>query len=47
MNIGDNDFVNDPGGDMPGERRYVVSESHPNQVYQQEVGGTHGDLLVL
>ena len=47
MNIGDDDFGNGSGGDMLGETRFIVSESHPHQVYQPEVGGAHGDLLVL
>ena len=47
MDIGDDEFGNSTGGEIPGEKRFVVSESYPNQVYQPEVGGAHGDLLVL
>lgn len=41
MNLGDDDYG---VGGASGETRYVVSQSHPQQVYQPEVGGS-GDLL--
>lgn len=29
------------------ERRYVVNQNHPQQVYQPQIGGGNGDLLLL
>ena len=41
MNLGDDDM------EGVGDSRYVVSQSHPSQVYQPQVGGGNGDLLDL
>ncbi|MCJ1314801.1 hypothetical protein MMC15_000113 [Xylographa vitiligo] len=41
MNLGDDDIA------MAGESRYVVSQSHPSEVYQPQVGSGNGDLLDL
>jgi len=46
MNIGDEGFGASPTLGAPGERQYVVSQSHPQQVYQPQVGGGNGDLLL-
>ena len=47
LNIGDDGFGGSPTIGAPGERQYVVSQSHPQQVYQPQVGGGNGDLLML
>lgn len=35
------------GGGRPGERQYVVNQNNPQQVYQPQIGGGNGDLLLL
>lgn len=35
------------GGGRPGERQYVVNQNYPQQVYQPQIGGGNGDLLLL
>lgn len=45
MNIADDGFGGTPTVGMPGERQYVVSQNHPEQIYQPQVGGEAGDLL--
>ena len=35
------------GGGRPGERQYVVHQNYPQQVYQPQIGGGNGDLLLL
>ena len=47
MNIDDDGFGGSPSIGGPGERQYVVSQSHPQQVFQPQVGGGNGDLLML
>ena len=46
MDIGDEGFGASPALGAPGERQYVVSQSHPQQVYQPQVGSGNGDLLM-
>lgn len=47
MNIGEDGFGSSPVVGAPGERQYVVNQHHPEQVYQPQVGGGNGDLLML
>ena len=47
MNLDDDGFGGSPMVGAPGERQYVVSQSHPQQVFQPQVGGGNGDLLML
>ena len=47
LHIGDDGFGGSPTIGAPGERQYVVSQSHPQQVFQPQVGGGNGDLLML
>lgn len=35
------------GGGRAGERQYVVNQNYPQQVYQPQIGGGNGDLLLL
>lgn len=35
------------GGGGAGERQYVVNQNYPQQVYQPQIGGGNGDLLLL
>lgn len=35
------------GGRAGGERQYVVNQNYPQQVYQPQIGGGNGDLLLL
>ena len=46
MNIGD-ESGGSPTIGAPGERQYVVNQNHPQQVYQPQIGGDNGDLLLL
>ncbi len=47
MNIGEDGFGSSPVVGAPGERQYVVNQHHPQQLYQPQVGGGNGDLLLL
>ena len=47
MNMGDDGFAGGPTAGSMGERQYVVNQNHPEQVYQPQVGGGNGDLLLL
>ena len=47
MNIRDDGLGDSPVGGVAGDRQYVVSQSHPEQVYQPQVGNGSGDLLDL
>jgi AP-2 complex subunit beta-1 len=47
LNIGEDGFGSSPVVGAPGERQYVVNQYHPEQVYQPQVGGGNGDLLML
>ena len=47
MTIGDDGFGGSPTAGSMGERQYVVNQNHPEQVYQPQVGGGNGDLLLL
>ncbi|MCJ1366069.1 hypothetical protein MMC16_005194 [Acarospora aff. strigata] len=47
MRIGEDGFGSSPVVGAPGERQYVVNQHHPQQVYQPQVGGGNGDLLML
>jgi AP-2 complex subunit beta-1 len=46
MSIGDDSFGGSPTVGTAGERQYVVSQSHPDQVIQPQVGYGNGDLLM-
>ena len=47
MNIEDEGFGGSPTGGEAGERQYVVNQNHPQQVYQPQIGGGNGDLLLF
>ena len=47
MQIGDEGFGGSPTAGMHGETQYVVNQNNPHQVYQPQVGGGNGDLLLL
>ena len=47
MHLGDEGFGGSPTAGMPGETQYVVNQHNPHQVYQPQVGGGNGDLLLL
>ena len=47
MNIGEDGFGGSQTIGAPGERQYVVSQNHPQQVFQPQIGGGNGDLLLL
>ena len=44
---GDEGFGGSPTTGATGERQYVVNQNNPQQVYQPQVGGENGDLLLL
>ena len=44
---GDEGFGGSPTVGNPGERQYVVNQNNPQQVYQPQIGGGNGDLLLL
>ena len=46
MNIGEDSFGGSPTVGAPGERQYVVSQNHPDQIMQPQVGHGNGDLLM-
>ena len=47
MNLDDDGFGASATIGAPGERQYVVSQSHPQEVLQPQVGSGNGDLLML
>ena len=47
MQIGDEGFGGSPTVGMAGETQYVVNQYNPHQVYQPQVGGGNGDLLLM
>lgn len=47
MNLNDDGFGGSPLLGLPGERQYVVNQNNPQEVYQPQVGGGNGDLLLL
>lgn len=48
MNLGgDEGFGGSPTAGAPGETQYVVNQNNPQQVYQPQIGGGNGDLLLL
>ena len=47
LNMNDDGIGGSPTVGAPGERQYVVNQNHPQQVYQPQVGGENGDLLML
>ena len=47
MNLNDDGFGGSPTVGNAGERQYVVNQNNPQQVYQPQVGGGNGDLLLL
>ena len=47
LDIGDDGLGGSPSLGASGERQYVVSQNHPQQVFQPQVGGGNGDLLML
>lgn len=44
---GDEGFGGSPTAGIAGERQYVVNQNNPQQVYQPQIGGENGDLLLL
>ena len=44
---GDEGFGGSPTAGAAGERQYVVNQNNPQQVYQPQIGGGNGDLLLL
>lgn len=44
---GDEGFGGSPTAGAAGERQYVVNQNNPQQVYQPQIGGENGDLLLL
>ncbi|KAL9608948.1 MAG: hypothetical protein Q9167_006251 [Letrouitia subvulpina] len=47
LSIGDENGIGDsPTTGAPGETQYVVNQNQPQQVYQPQVGGGNGDLLL-
>ena len=47
MNLNDDGFGGSPIMGYPGERHYVVNQNNPQEVYQPQMGGGNGDLLLL
>ena len=47
LDIRDEGFGGSPTIGAPGERQFVVSQNHPEQIYQPQLGGGNGDLLML
>lgn len=48
MNLGgDEGFGGSPTAGAAGETQYVVNQNNPQQVYQPQIGGGNGDLLLL
>lgn len=43
----DDGFGGSPMSGGAGEQQYVVNQNNPEQVYQPQVGGSNGDLLLL
>ena len=46
MNVSDDGYESSPTVGAPGVTQYVVNQNHPQQVYQPQVGGGNGDLLL-
>ena len=47
LSLGDEHGIADsPTVGAPGERQYVVNQNQPQQVYQPQIGGGNGDLLL-
>ena len=44
---GDEGFGGSPTAGLAGERQYVVNQNNPQQVYQPQIGGGNGDLLLI
>ena len=44
---GDEGFGGSPTAGSAGERQYVVNQNNPQQVYQPQIGGGNGDLLLI
>ena len=47
MNIGGDGGLGGSPNLATGERQYVVNQNNPQQVYQPQIGGGNGDLLLL
>lgn len=47
MDVGDEGFGGSPTIGQSGETQYVVNQNNPQQVYQPQIGGGNGDLLLL
>lgn len=43
----DDGFGGSPTSGGPGEQQFVVNQNNPEQIYQPQVGGSNGDLLLL
>ena len=43
----DDGFGGSPTSSAPAEHQYVVNQNQPEQIYQPQVDGGHGDLLLL
>ena len=47
MNLGADEGFGGSPTRAPGETQYVVNQNNPQQVYQPQIGGGNGDLLLL